>query len=88
MAHTPFSEETMTFEKKREDLRDHFAAHRSKEELIRLVLGSTAITDRELAERIADRIAETGECVWHAASVVCGTKCWCSDCRPDVRRFA
>jgi hypothetical protein len=29
---------------------------------------------------VIERIVETGEGVWHAASYVAGTKCWCSPC--------
>lgn len=47
------------------------------------------------AERVAQWIAATGDCVWHAVAEICwadgrrDAACGCADCRPaDVRRFA
>lgn len=49
----------------------------------RLVLGHIASTDSKQREQIAQRMVETGECVWHAASVVTNSKCFCADCFPE-----
>jgi len=45
-----------------------------------LVAQYTAYDKPEIAEKVALRMVETGECVWHAVSQVTGQPCWCNDC--------
>jgi hypothetical protein len=42
----------------------------------------------ELREAVTERIATTGDCVLHAVHVVTGKPCFCTTCRPDIKRFA
>ena len=49
--------------------------------LVALSIEVVTDNDREVAEAIAQRMAETGDCVVHAAYVVTGAKvCWCPKC--------
>jgi hypothetical protein len=59
------------------------------EQARKLVRGYTSGMTAEQVEATATRMLETGECVWHAASVVCNAlaKCMCRDCRPDIKRY-
>jgi hypothetical protein len=44
---------------------------------------------RDKAAQVADLLVkEPHHGVWHAASIVFKSPCWCARCRPDVRRFA
>jgi hypothetical protein len=57
------------------------------ERLVRQYMGCTAKSDQDVVIRIAERMVSTGDCVWHAASVVTGNPCGCYDCkRPSARR--
>lgn len=38
----------------------------------------------ESQERLAQYIAQTGDCVLHACAVLFGCKCGCADCAPGV----
>lgn len=54
---------------------------------VRRVLNYSAVTDRVLAGRIADKMLENeaaggNASVWHCLSEVTGTKCWCGPCNP------
>jgi len=42
----------------------------------------------EAREAVAQWIAATGDCVFHAASMVFGGPCWCADCAPNIRKLA
>lgn len=44
----------------------------------------TGARDAEMIEKIAERIVQTGECVWHAAAQVSGKPCRCNDCAEVV----
>lgn len=57
-------------------------------EIARTIRGSCAGLDDAKVAAISANLRATGSCVWHAAAEVCGTRCWCQDCRPDVMRFA
>lgn len=46
----------------------------------RLVRQYTAARTVEEAEPIAQHMVRTGDCVWHALSVVTGNPCQCHDC--------
>lgn len=52
-----------------------------------LVKQYTAVRDTAMVERVATRMVEQGECVWHALSQVTGKSCWCSKCAPHFRRL-
>jgi hypothetical protein len=60
----------------------------TEENARRILLGSTrGLKPAEVAAAV-DRMVTLGECSWHAASMVCGTKCCCANCTPGVKRFA
>lgn len=54
----------------------------------RFLNGYTQGLNAEQKERAVRRMVELGECAWHAAAQVTKKPCWCSNCRPDVRRFS
>lgn len=41
----------------------------------------------EQQEQLAQYIAQTGDAVFHAVSVVFKTSCFCAVCRPDIKVF-
>jgi hypothetical protein len=43
--------------------------------------------DRSAGERVAQWIAATGDCVFHACSEVFQKPCFCQRCRPDIKRY-
>ncbi len=56
---------------------------RTREQVETLVLGYSRWRDAEGMARlqlVVDRIVATGECVFHAAAMVQGTRCYCADC--------
>ena len=57
----------------------------------RRVRSSTTGMTAEQVQATIDRLVAAPEgstCVWHEAAAVCGGKCCCARCRPDIRRFA
>src|SRR5258707_1284908 len=42
---------------------------------------------RESVEAVAQWIASTGDCVYHAVSEVFHRPCICQACRPDIKRY-
>ena len=58
---------------------------RTRDQVLRVVGGSTHGLTAEQRDLVADRCIATGECVWHAASQVFQTKCFCSVCQPNAR---
>lgn len=45
-----------------------------------LVKQYTAARDPVVVEQVAQRMVDTGECVWHAFAQVTGKACWCAEC--------
>lgn len=44
------------------------------------VRANMGLDGQETAARIINRMLDTGECVWHATSVITSKKCMCADC--------
>jgi hypothetical protein len=56
-------------------------------ERARQLVGGYVAGSAEDREAVAQWIAATGDCVFHAASEVFHFACCCQRCRPDIKRY-
>lgn len=56
-------------------------------ERARALAGGYVAGTQEQRELVAQHIAKTGDCVYHAVSVVFNKPCICQQCRPDIKRY-
>lgn len=52
------------------------------------ILNSVCDVTPDTLEKMITHMQATGDCVWHTLYLVCEHKqCWCSKCKPEIRRF-
>ena len=73
---------------------DNKSKGRGPEAWTKMVRGyTTGMTDDQVKEVVRRMVANEAAgvlttCIWHEAAAVCGKPCWCSKCRPEIKRIA